>query len=165
MTDTGSTSRVLTAVQQRVSADSAAASCSQASETGRLKCIRAPPSRRMSWPQAPLVSVRLLHTVSVSAPSTTPTVMYVPSNHRLGGLGITFGGWAIDGTADENTGVDYIDSTAQPSDTHGIALGGSAESQPGRANTGERADIAAAYGPQFRYSGYGLTTVLPGSGT
>jgi YD repeat-containing protein len=95
---------------------------------------------------------------TITITSTPITQLDAPASMQTTGLRIILGGWAIDTSAATTTGVDYVDAYAQPS-------AGGAETYLGRANVGDRPDIAAAYGAQFRPSGFGLAATLPSIGT
>ena len=95
---------------------------------------------------------------TVTITSTPITQIDAPGSMQTTGLPIILGGWAIDTSAATTTGVDYVDAYAQ------LSTGG-AETYLGRANFGDRPDIAATYGAQFRPAGFGLAATLPSIGT
>jgi glucose/arabinose dehydrogenase len=86
--------------------------------------------------------------IAIDAPANLSTV---PSPFFIGG-------WAIDLAAASGTGIDTIHVWAHPAD-------GSAPVFLGVAGFGDRPDVAAIFGAQFRRSGYGLiATALPPGG-
>jgi glucose/arabinose dehydrogenase len=87
--------------------------------------------------------------IAIDAPANFSTV---PSPFFIGG-------WAIDPAAVSGTGIDTIHVWAYPAD-------GSAPIFLGVAGFGDRPDVAAIFGEQFRRSGYGLiATALPPGGS
>jgi hypothetical protein len=81
-----------------------------------------------------------------------------PGNNATVNRPFVIGGWAIDRAAPSGTGIDTIHIWGFP-----VSPGGAAVFL-GVPNFGERPDVAAAFGSQFRASGYGLLVNPPSAG-
>src|SRR5690606_21142457 len=69
---------------------------------------------------------------------------------------VTVSGWAIDTAATSGTGVNAVHVWTYPD----VGTGAPAEFVNAATYGGNRADVAATYGEQFRYSGYTLNAAL-----
>jgi hypothetical protein len=78
-------------------------------------------------------------------------VIDIPGSNQVVGQPFVVAGWAVDFDAEAGTGVDTLHVWAYPAD------GGDPKFLGVAAYGGQRPDVAAVYGTQFRASGYGLS--------
>ena len=98
---------------------------------------------------------------AASGPSNMAIAVDSPRNTSTVQAGFTVAGWAIDRGAASGTGIDAVHVYAYPNPGSGAApifLGVATYG-------GGRPDVAAAFGAQFAFSGYGLVTPTLPSGT
>jgi hypothetical protein len=93
-----------------------------------------------------------VRTVTVDVADTARTTIDMPAPGATVSSPLVISGWALNTASTANTGIDGVDVWAFPA-------GGGPGVFVGAAFYGEdRGDVAAAFGPQFRFSGFHVTT-------
>jgi hypothetical protein len=93
-----------------------------------------------------------VRTVTVDVADTARTTIDMPAPGATASSPLVISGWALNTASTANTGIDGVDVWAFPA-------GGGPGVFVGAAFYGEdRGDVAAAFGPQFRFSGFHVTT-------